>query len=95
MIESGHFKVRGMIAVKHNTVFFCAVAVLTPAISFGGQTNDWENLAVNSRNREPARTYSMPLASEAAAFTDALEPASPYKVSLGYLNSKIAKIKII
>ena len=46
------------------------------------QTNDWENLAVNSRNREPARTYSMPLASEAAAFTDALEPESPYKVSL-------------
>ncbi len=46
------------------------------------QTNDWENLSVNSINREPARTYSMPLADEAAAFTDALEPETPYKMSL-------------
>ncbi len=41
--------------------------------------NDWENPAVNSINRLPARTYSMPLADEKAAFTDALEPATPYK----------------
>ena len=46
------------------------------------QTNDWENLAVNSINREPPRTYSMPLADESAAFTDAIEPETPYKVSL-------------
>ena len=47
-----------------------------------GEQNDWENLAVNSINREPARTYAMPLASEEAAFTDAIEPETPYKVSL-------------
>jgi hypothetical protein len=34
--------------------------------------NDWENLLVNSINREPARAYTMPLASEDAAFTDAI-----------------------
>ena len=45
-------------------------------------TNDWENLAVNSRNRLPARTYAMPLENEQAAFCDELEPATPYKKSL-------------
>jgi len=44
--------------------------------------NDWENTRVNSINREPARAYSMPLADEAAALTDDLEPQTPYKVSL-------------
>ena len=44
--------------------------------------NDWENLLVNSINREPARAYTMPLASEDAAFTDAIEPESPYRKSL-------------
>ena len=44
--------------------------------------NDWENPAVNSINRLPPRTYSMPLANEAAALTDALEPETPYKKSL-------------
>ena len=44
--------------------------------------NDWENPAVNSIDRLPARTYSMPLASEADALTDALEPETPYKLSL-------------
>ena len=43
---------------------------------------DWENPAVNSHNRLPPRTYSMPLASEADALTDALEPETPYKKSL-------------
>ena len=43
---------------------------------------EWENLAVNSINRLPARTYSMPLADERAALTDALEPETPYKKSL-------------
>ena len=46
------------------------------------EKNDWENLEVNSINRLPARTYSMPLASEAAALTDALEPETPYAKSL-------------
>ena len=46
------------------------------------RTNDWENTQVNSINREPARAYSMPLASESAALTDALEPDTPYRVSL-------------
>ena len=44
--------------------------------------NDWENPAVNSINRLPPRTYAMPLADEAAALTDALEPETPYKQSL-------------
>lgn len=42
----------------------------------------WEDLNVNSINRLPARTYSMPLADEDAALTDALEPPSPYVKSL-------------
>ena len=41
-----------------------------------------EDPAVNSINRLPARTYSMPLASEADALTSALEPKTPYAVSL-------------
>ena len=43
---------------------------------------DWENPHVNSWNRLPPRTYSMPLADETAALTDDIEPASPYKLSL-------------
>ena len=65
----------------------CSLAlagVLATMVSVAGQlvTNDWENLAVNSRNRLPARTYSMPLASEADALSDALEPETPWKKSL-------------
>ena len=33
---------------------------------------EWEDLSVNAINRLPPRTYAMPLASEAAALTDAL-----------------------
>jgi len=44
--------------------------------------NDWENTAVNSINREPARAYSMPLANEKAALNDALEPETPFRASL-------------
>lgn len=58
------------------------VAGAVPGTASAVQTNDWENLAVNSINREPARTYSMPLADELAAFTDAIEPETPYKISL-------------
>ena len=71
-----------MFAVKCDTVFSYAFLALAPLALSAGQTNDWENLAVNSRNREPARAYAMPLANEAAAFTDALEPETPYKMSL-------------
>ena len=52
------------------------------ALAALAEPNDWENTAVNSRNREPARAYSMPLASADAALTDALEPATPYRISL-------------
>ena len=45
-------------------------------------TNDWEDPHVNSIGRLPPRTYSMPLADEAAALTDALEPESPWRISL-------------
>ena len=43
---------------------------------------EWEDLAVNSIGRLPPRTYSMPLASEADALCDSLEPVSPYVLSL-------------
>ena len=43
---------------------------------------EWEDPSVNSINRLPPRTYAMPLADEAAALTDALEPETPYKLSL-------------
>ena len=42
----------------------------------------YENPQVNSINRLPARTYSMPLENEQAAFTDELEMVTPYKLSL-------------
>jgi len=44
--------------------------------------NDWENTQVNSSNRMEAATYAMPLASEAAALTHDLEPATPYRMTL-------------
>ena len=62
-----------------------AVAVLTAEVAVSDSkmpARDWENLAVNSINRLPPRTYAMPLADEAAALTDALEPETPYKMSL-------------
>ena len=52
------------------------------AFGEGEPAREWENLAVNSINRLPARTYSMPLADVSEALTDALEPATPYKLSL-------------
>ena len=50
--------------------------------AFAAETNDWENFEINSINRLPARTYAMPLADEQAAFSDALEPPTPYAVTL-------------
>ena len=43
---------------------------------------EWKDPSVNSVNRLPPRTYSMPLKDEASALTDALEPETPYKMSL-------------
>ncbi len=62
------------------TVF--GVVALTAAAAFAAETNDWENLEVNSINRLPARTYAMPLPDEAAALSDALVPETPYAISL-------------
>ena len=45
--------------------------------------NDWENPAINSINRLPARTFAPPLATGEAALTDALVPESPYVLSRG------------
>lgn len=39
---------------------------------------EWEDLAVNSLNRLPPRSWSVPLADEQAALTDSLEPETPY-----------------
>ena len=62
------------------------IALACAAGAMGGvwaaEANDWENLAVNSINRLSARSYSMPLANEQAALSDALEPETPYKQSL-------------
>ncbi|MGN0855365.1 MAG: glycoside hydrolase family 2 TIM barrel-domain containing protein [Kiritimatiellia bacterium] len=58
-------------------------AVLAGSAAYaGGELNDWENPAVNSINRLPARTYAMPLGDEKAALTDDLEPITPFKKSL-------------
>ena len=62
--------------------YACMLAASAVGLCTAAETNDWENTEVNSLNREPARTYSMPLESEAAAFTDAIEPETPYKMSL-------------
>ena len=59
-----------------------AIAAMSAALAAVAGTNDWENPAVNSRNREPARAYSMPLATVAAALTGDLEPATPFRKSL-------------
>ena len=58
------------------------LAALSALSVRAAETNDWENPAVNSRNRLPSRTYSMPLADEQAALSDALEPETPYKMTL-------------
>ena len=58
------------------------IAAMSVALAAGAEPNDWENPAVNSRNREPARAYSMPLATSAAALTKDLEPATPFVKSL-------------
>ena len=61
---------------KHLILLFAGV------VSGAVSAAEWEDLSVNSINRLPPRTYSMPLADESAALTDALEPETPYKMSL-------------
>ncbi len=60
----------------------CAAAFAALVVSAAAPVNDWENTQVNSINREPARAYSMPLADEASALTDDLEPKTPYRMML-------------
>ena len=62
------------------TAVFTASMVAFAA--FAADINDWENPAVNSRNRLPARTYSMPLENEQAALSGELDPSTPYRLSL-------------
>ncbi len=65
--------------MKNLILSCCAMAAVLSVVA---APNDWENTAVNSINREPARAYSMPLADGAAALTSDLEPQTPYRVSL-------------
>ena len=58
------------------------ISTLTVIAAIAAGTPEWENPFANSINRLPARTYSMPLAEEKAAFTDAIEPETPFKMSL-------------
>ena len=58
-----------------------AIAAMASALA-AAATHDWENPAVNSRNRMPAATYAMPLADEKVALSDALEFDTPWKMSL-------------
>ena len=55
----------------------CATLALLAGGAFAAP--EWEDPAVNSINRLPARTYSMPLSEESDALTAALEPATPWK----------------
>ncbi len=71
-----------------NTSSVCLVgfaSLFLSASAWAGQSlpvNDWENPSVNSINRLPPRPYTMPLATLEEALTDALEPQTPYKLSL-------------
>ena len=60
-----------------------SVALALPAfVVLSSSAAEWEDPQVNAINREPARSYSMPLASVADALMDALEPQTPYRISL-------------
>ncbi len=67
--------------MKKLIVVTSLLAVATASVAEANK-NDWENPSVNSIGRLPASTYALPLATLEAAFTDALEPATPYKLSL-------------
>ena len=59
-----------------------ALALLAAAATAASAAPAWEDPAVNSENRLPARTYSMPLADEAAALSGEIDPATPFRKSL-------------
>ena len=64
-----------------------SLAAVVQAVGFvvwaqNPSAEEWADPSVNSINRLPPRTYSMPLKDEASALTDALEPETPYKMSL-------------
>ena len=60
-----------------------AVAIgLAACGAFAAEVNDWENPAVNSINRLPARTWTVPFADENSAISADLVPESPYLVLL-------------
>ena len=59
-----------------------AFALLAAAATAASAAPAWEDPAVNSENRLPARTYSMPLADEAAALSGEIDPATPFRKSL-------------
>ena len=58
------------------------LSILAFAYCSDAAVPEWEDPAVNSINRLPARTYTVPLADESAALTDELEFSSPYVMSL-------------
>ena len=68
--------------MKQINLILLTVAAVMSVQFLPAATNDWENLAVNSINRLPPRTYAMPLKSMQDALTDDLEPATPYAKSL-------------
>lgn len=70
--------------MKTKTTFLAAVVAIGLAAcgAFAAEVNDWENPAVNSINRLPARTWTVPFADENSALSDDLAPKSPYLVSL-------------
>ncbi len=66
-----------------NRLIVMAGLLAVASVSVAEQkVNDWENTAVNSLNRLPPRVYTLPLATVETALTDALEPATPFKLSL-------------
>ena len=67
----------------HKTMVLAAAVLAGLAAAADAQAkNPWEDPAVNAINRLPARTYAMPLDRVDAAFTDDLEPATPFVKSL-------------
>ena len=65
----------------------CAAALAAPArAQEGGMPyRELEDPSVNAIGRMPARAYSLPLADEKAAFSDYVEPATPYIKSLNVI----------
>ena len=67
-------------SIVRNFIYASSLWIIAGFSAYGA--HDWENPAVNSRNRMEAATYAMPLADGSAALTNALEFESPWKKSL-------------